>query len=69
MAGRGFLPLTGQIRLLHCEEWVPAHFVGLSLGVAAAAGAVLVEYLDRATGAAAQQVIPPEQIPRLIQGG
>lgn len=65
----GFLPLTGQIRLLHCEEWVPAHFVGLSLGVAAAAGAVLVEYLDRATGAAAQQVIPPEQIPRLIQGG
>lgn len=62
--------MTGQIRLLHGEEWVPAHFVGLSLGglAAAVAGAVCVEYADRA-GAVTQEVILPEQIPRLIQSG
>lgn len=67
---QGFLPMTGQIRLLHGEEWVPAHFVGLSLGglAAAVAGAVCVEYADRA-GAVTQEVILPEQIPRLIQSG
>lgn len=57
--------MTGQIRLLHGEEWV-----GLSLGglAAAVAGAVCVEYADRA-GAVTQEVILPEQIPRLIQSG
>eukprot|EP00435_Cladocopium_sp_Y103_P000764 s4292_g1.t1 len=55
---QGFLPMTGQIRLLHGEEWIPAHFVGLSLGglAAAVAGAVCVEYADRASGAMTQQV-------------
>jgi hypothetical protein len=44
--------------------------VGLSLGglAAAVAGAVCVEYADRA-GAVTQEVILPEQIPRLIQSG
>lgn len=44
--------------------------VGLSLGglAAAVAGAVCVEYADRA-GAVSQEVILPEQIPRLIQSG
>ena len=44
--------------------------VGLSLGglAAAVAGAVCVEYADRA-GAMTQEVILPEQIPRLIQSG
>ena len=44
--------------------------VGLSLGglAAAVAGAVCVEYADRA-GAMTQEVILPEQIPRLIKGG
>ena len=63
---QGFLPIDGSVLLLWRRRWLPARLAGISIGTSAVEGCLYVEYTDP-FGQMGQQMVLPDQIPRMLR--